>query len=83
MVQKEYKKLGKAEVKWFSNIYSQYGISADLSKVGLTKAWPKPKDKTEVKSFLATVQACQAFMINDLCGHGSTTATIYTKEHQF
>ena len=83
MVQKEYKKLGKAEVKWFGNIYSQYGISADPSKVELIKAWPTPKDKTEVTSFLASVQACQAFMIKDLCGYGSTTATIYTEEHQF
>ena len=43
-----------AEVKWFGHIYSKHGMSADPSKVELIKAWPKPNDKTEVKSFLQT-----------------------------
>ena len=54
--------LGKQEVKWFGNIYSKQGMSPDPEKVEAIKAWPRPLDKAEVKSFLQTAQFGQVFM---------------------
>ena len=52
---KEKCQLGMAEVKWFDHIYSKHDMSADPSKVESIKAWSKPKNKTEVNSFLQAV----------------------------
>ena len=59
---KEKCKLGQPEVLWFGNVFSKQGMSPDPSKVAIIKEWPAPKDKSEVKSFLQTVQFCSGFM---------------------
>lgn len=46
---KEKCQLGITEVKWFGHIYYKCGMSAEPLKVEVIRAWPKPKDKTEVK----------------------------------
>ena len=51
-LRKEKCHFGKQEVKWFRNIYSKEGMSPDPEKVLALKKWDRPKDKTEVKSFL-------------------------------
>jgi len=51
-------KLGMSQVKWFGHIYSKQGMSAAPAKVEMIQAWPRPTDKSEVKSFLQTVQFC-------------------------
>ena len=61
-LRKEKCQLGMAKVKWFGHIYSNHGISGELSKVGVVKAWPRRKDKIEVKSFQQIVQFYQAFI---------------------
>ena len=61
-LRKEKCHFGTQEVKWFGNIYSKEGMSPDPDKVMALKKWDRPKDKTEVKSFLQTVQFCQVFM---------------------
>ena len=48
-------KLGKQAVMWFGHIYSKQRMSPDPAKVAHMKAWPVPKSKDEVKSFLKTV----------------------------
>ena len=55
-------KLGKPEVRWFGNIYSKQGMSPDPEKVEDIKAWTAPKDKSEVKSFLQTIQFVSTYM---------------------
>jgi hypothetical protein len=55
-------KFGRQEVLWFGNIFSKQGMSPDPEKVSTIKAWPVPKDKAEVKSFLQTVQFSGAYM---------------------
>ena len=47
---------------WFGHIYSKQGMSPDPAKVDHIKAWPAPKNKDEVKSFLQTVQFVAQFM---------------------
>ena len=37
-------------------------MSPDPEKVKLIHNWPEPKEKSEVKSFLQTVQFCATFM---------------------
>ena len=37
-------------------------MSADQEKVKVMRNWPEPKDKSEVKSFLHTLQLCRTFM---------------------
>ena len=55
-------KLGQNSVKWFGHIFSKQGMSPDPEKVETIKQWPEPKDKSEVKSFLQTVQFCAPYM---------------------
>ena len=66
-------KLGRKQVKWFGNIYSKEGMSPDPEKVADIKAWQAPKDKSEVKSFLQTVQFCSTYM---RVGEGETYADV-------
>ena len=54
--------LGKTEVKWFGNIYSEHGMSTDPSKCQIIRDWPAPQSKSEVKSFLQTVQFNAKFL---------------------
>ena len=37
-------------------------MKVDPEKVRVIRDWPRPKDKTGVKSFLQTVQFCKVFM---------------------
>ena len=55
-------KLGQQSVMWFGHIYSKQGMSPDPAKVDHIKAWPAPKMKEEVKSFLQTVQFVAQYM---------------------
>ena len=55
-------KMGVPEVSWFGHIFSEQGMSPDPAKVQTIKEWPAPTDKSEVKSFLQTVQFCQEYM---------------------
>ena len=61
-LRKEKCQLGKAEVKWFGHIFSQQGMSPDPQKVETIKHWPAPGDKSQVKSFLQTIQFCSTYM---------------------
>ena len=54
--------LGKPEVKWFGNIYTKNGMSADPEKCAIIRQWPEPSSTTEVKSFLQTVQFNAKFL---------------------
>ena len=72
-LRKEKCQLGVQEVKWFGNIYSHQGMSPDPEKVKCIRDWPEPKDKSEVKSFLQTVQFSQVFMRP---GHGRTYSDV-------
>ena len=53
---------GQPEVLWFGNVYSCQGMSPDPAKVQIIKDWPAPGSKSEIKSFLQTVQFCAVFM---------------------
>ena len=53
---------GVPEVTWFGNVFSKQGMSPDPEKTREIKDWQAPVDKSEVKSFLQTVQFCQPFM---------------------
>ena len=53
---------GQTEVLWFGHKYSKQGMSPDPSKTKMIKDWPAPTCKSEVKSFLQTVQFCAVFM---------------------
>ena len=64
-LRKEKCQLGLPQVKWFENFYSKQGMSADPAKVEMIRGWSRPADKSEVKSFLQTVQFCQVFMRPD------------------
>ena len=48
-------------------------MSPDPEKVENIRAWPGPKDKSEVKSFLQTVQFCAPYM---RMGKGETYSDI-------
>ena len=54
--------LAQSYVKWFGHMFSAQGMSPDPDKVDNIKMWPEPKDKSEVKSFLQTVQFCAPYM---------------------
>ena len=54
--------LGQSSVKWFGQIYSKSGVSADPEKCAIIKEWPAPKSTSEVKSFLQTTQLNAKFM---------------------
>ena len=54
--------LGQPSVKWFGQIYSRKGVSPDPEKCKIIKNWPAPKNSSEVKSFLQTVQFNAKFM---------------------
>ena len=56
---KEKCKFGVKQVNWFGMIFDKQGMRPDPAKVQIIKAWPRPTDKTSVKS---TVQFCQVFM---------------------
>ena len=49
-------------MKWFGQIYSRKGVSPDPEKCKIIKNWPAPKNSSEVKSFLQTVQFNAKFM---------------------
>lgn len=53
---------GEAQVRWFGRIFNRQGMSSDPDRVEYIKSWKEPVDKTEVKSFLQTIQFCQEFM---------------------
>ena len=72
-LRKEKCKFGVREVMWFGMIYSKQGMRPDPAKVQLIKEWPRPQDKSGVKSFLQTVQFCQVFMRP---GQGRTYADV-------
>ena len=55
-------KLGQQAIMWFDHIFTKQGMSPDPAKVEHIKAWPAPKTKEEVKSFLQTVQFVAAYM---------------------
>ena len=61
-LRKEKCKFGQTSVKWFGHIFTKQGMSPDPEKVAHIKNWTTPKDKTEVKSFLQTVQFCAPYM---------------------
>ena len=61
-MRKEKCKFGVREVMWFGMIYNKQGMRADPAKVQLIRDWPRPQNKSAVKSFLQTVQFCQVFM---------------------
>ena len=61
-LRKEKCQFGVPEVKWFGNIYSKQGMSADPEKVKMMKSWPRPTSRAEVKSFLQTTQFSSVFM---------------------
>ena len=54
--------LGQSPVKWFGQVYSKSGVSADPEKCPIIKEWPAPKSTSEVKSFLQTTQFNAKFM---------------------
>ena len=77
-------KLGKQSVMWFGHIYSKQGMSPDPAKVDHIKAWPAPKTKEEVKSFLQTVQFVAQYRKRDGgAPHSSVTAPLryLTRQH--
>ena len=43
-------------------MFSKQGMSPDPEKVKTIRAWPAPKDRAEVKSFLQTCQFCSRYM---------------------
>ena len=47
---------GKSSIVWFGHVFSVAGMSPDPDKVRHIKDWPVPETKSEVKSFLQTVQ---------------------------
>jgi len=61
-LRKEKCSLGKSEVKWFGNIYSNKGMSPDPEKCTTIKNWPEPTSCAEIKSFLQTVQFNSKFL---------------------
>ena len=61
-LRKEKCEFGVQQVLWFEHIFSKEGMSPDPEKVNHIRNWPPPKDKSEVKSFLQTVQFCAAYM---------------------
>ena len=77
-------KLGQQAVMWFCHIYSKQRMSTDHGKVEHIKAWPAPKTKYEVKSFLQTVQFVAQFMRSKGGGpHADVTAPLryLTRQH--
>jgi hypothetical protein len=54
--------IGQKEVIFFGHVFSKEGMSPDPEKVEHIKSWPEPKDKSEVKSFLQTVQFVAPYM---------------------
>ena len=84
-LRKEKCKLGQQAVIWFGHVYSKQGMSADPDKVRHIKAWPRPADKAEVKSFLQTVQFVAQFMRGkDGRPHSDITAPLreQTQKHK-
>ena len=75
-LKKEKCQLAKPQIKWFGHIFSKDGMSADPAKVKVIRAWTRPKDKSEVKSFLQTVQFCQAFIRPDQTAGPQTYADV-------
>lgn len=76
--------LGQQAVMWFGHIYSKQGMPSDPAKVEHIKAWPAPKSKDEVKSFLQKVQFVAQFMRSDKGGpHLDVTAPLryLTRQH--
>ena len=78
--------LGMPQVKWFKHIYSKQGMSADPAKVEMIQAWPQPTDKSEVKSFLQTVQFCQETKTDrrttNLCRYYPSFALSHNQKHK-
>ena len=70
-------KLGQQAVVWFGHIYTKQGMSPDPEKVEHIQAWAPPRDKTEVKSFLQTVQFVAQYMRSeDGRPHADVTAPL-------
>ena len=61
-LRKEKCHLGQREVIFFGHVFSKEGMSPDPEKVEHIKSWPEPKEKSEVKSFLQTVQFVAPYM---------------------
>ena len=53
---------GKSSIVWFGHVFSAAGMSPDPDKVQHIKDWPVPENKSEVKSFLQTVQFCACYI---------------------
>ena len=47
---------------WFGHVFSAAGMSPDPAKIQHIQEWPVPQSKSEVKSFLQTVQFCACYM---------------------
>ena len=74
---KEKCRFGQPEVLWFGHIFTKQGMSPDPEKVAHIKQWPVPLDKSEVKSFLQTVQFCAPYMFKQGDRtHGDVTAPL-------
>ena len=48
-------KLFQKEVVFLGHLVSEFGISCDPEKIRVLKDWPRPRDKTDIKSFLGLV----------------------------
>ena len=67
---------------WFGHIFSKQGMLPDPAKVAHIKAWPAPKTKEEVKSFLQTVQFVAAYMRSEGgTPHSDVTAPLRALTH--
>ena len=81
-LRKEKCKLGKQAIIWFGHLFSKQGMWADPDKVAHIKAWPAPKSKDEVKSFLQMVQFVAAYMRSDRgTPHSDDTAPLRRLTH--
>ena len=55
-------KFGQEKILWFGHVFSAAGMSPDPAKIQHIQEWPVPQSKSEVKSFLQTVQFCACYM---------------------
>ena len=82
-LRKEKCSFGQQSIMWFGHIFSKQGMSPDPEKVRHIKAWPAPKNKDEVKSFLQTVQFVAAYMRSEKgTPHADVTAPLRKLTHK-